>query len=241
MIVPWQWYSTVCWNLVNSMRPRRNWHHFADDIFKCILLNENEWIRNSLKVVSKVRINNIPALVQIMAWCPPGDKPLSEPMMVSLLMHICVTWSQWIERNTRPCSIHAAKIMPADLPVMQGAIESAGKVLTQFVKTILWPAWYIFHRQKWIIQYFCMTTIWPISVFWHNETRTKWQPFCWWQFKMHFLESKVELTKFVPKDLICDKRILVQVMVWCCQAKHHYQNPNLPKLWNHMVLLGFNE
>ena len=28
-------------------------------------------------------INNIPALVQIMAWRPPGDKPLSEPMMAS--------------------------------------------------------------------------------------------------------------------------------------------------------------
>ena len=30
-------------------------------------------------------INNTPALVQIMAWCRPGGKPLSEPMMVSLL------------------------------------------------------------------------------------------------------------------------------------------------------------
>ena len=27
---------------------------------------------------------NIPASVQIMAWCQPGDKPLSAPMMVSL-------------------------------------------------------------------------------------------------------------------------------------------------------------
>ena len=26
-----------------------------------------------------------------MAWRRPGDKPLSEPMLVSLLMHICVT------------------------------------------------------------------------------------------------------------------------------------------------------
>ena len=26
-------------------------------------------------------IDNIPALVQIMAWCRSGDKPLSEPMM----------------------------------------------------------------------------------------------------------------------------------------------------------------
>ena len=34
------------------------------------------------------KINSIPALVQIMAWCRPGDKPLSEPVMVSFLTHI---------------------------------------------------------------------------------------------------------------------------------------------------------
>ena len=32
------------------------------------------------------QINNIPALVQLMAWRRPGDEPLSESMMVSLLM-----------------------------------------------------------------------------------------------------------------------------------------------------------
>ena len=32
-------------------------------------------------------VNNIPALVQIMAWRWPGDKLLSEPMMVILLIH----------------------------------------------------------------------------------------------------------------------------------------------------------
>ena len=46
-------------------------------------------IKISLKFVPKDRINNIPALVQIMAWRRPGDKPLSEPMMVSLPTHIC--------------------------------------------------------------------------------------------------------------------------------------------------------
>ena len=35
----------------------------------------------SLKFVPKGPINNIPALVQIMAWRQTGDKPLSEPMM----------------------------------------------------------------------------------------------------------------------------------------------------------------
>ena len=31
-----------------------------------------------------------------MAWRRPGDKPLSEPMMVSLKTHICVTRPQWV-------------------------------------------------------------------------------------------------------------------------------------------------
>ena len=83
----------------NSLRSRLNRRPFADDIFKCIFLNENEWIlpRISLKFVPRVRINNIPALVQIVAWCRPDDKPLSELMMVSLLTHICVTRPQWVK------------------------------------------------------------------------------------------------------------------------------------------------
>ena len=46
-------------------------------------------------------INNIPALVQIMACRRPGDKPLSELMMASLLMHICVTRPQWVNVSCR--------------------------------------------------------------------------------------------------------------------------------------------
>ena len=95
---------------VNSLRPRPNRRHFADDIFKCISDNENEWIlpRISLTFVPKVRINNIPALVQIMAWRRPGDKPLSEPMMVSLLTHICVARPQWVKLTEAEWRIHAS-------------------------------------------------------------------------------------------------------------------------------------
>ena len=32
-----------------------------------------------------------------MAWRRPGDKPLSEAMVVSLLTHICVTRPQWVK------------------------------------------------------------------------------------------------------------------------------------------------
>ena len=41
-------------------------------------------------VVPNGPINNIPTLVQIMAWRRPGDKPLSEPMKFRLPTHICV-------------------------------------------------------------------------------------------------------------------------------------------------------
>ena len=84
---------------LNTMRPRQNGRHFPDDILKWIFLNENVWIsiEISLKFVPKGQINNNPALVQIMAWHRPCDKPLSEPMMVSLLTHICVTRPQWVK------------------------------------------------------------------------------------------------------------------------------------------------
>ena len=85
----------------NTLRPRQNGRHFADDIFKWIFLNENVWIpiKISLKFVPRRPINNIPAFVQIMAWRRPGDKPLSGPMMVILPTHICVTRPQWVKRK----------------------------------------------------------------------------------------------------------------------------------------------
>ena len=52
-------------------------------------------IKISLKFVPKGPINNIPASVQIMAWHRPGDKPLSEPMMLYLLMHISLSLKEF--------------------------------------------------------------------------------------------------------------------------------------------------
>ena len=85
------WLNHHC-GLDNTLRPRQNGPHFPDDIFKWIFLNENVWIpiEISLKFLPKGPINNIPALVQIMAWRRPDDKPLSETMMVSSPTHICV-------------------------------------------------------------------------------------------------------------------------------------------------------
>ena len=86
---------------LNTLRPRQNGRHFPDDVFKWIFLNENVRIsiEISFKFVPKGPINNIPLLVQIMAWRLPGDTPLSEQMVVRLLMHICVSRPQWVKLN----------------------------------------------------------------------------------------------------------------------------------------------
>ena len=88
-------------NLTHETKDFVDGRHFPDDIFKCIFLNENVSISLEIlqKFVPKIWINYIPSLVQIMSWRRSGDKPLSEPMMVSLLTHICVTRPQWVNRR----------------------------------------------------------------------------------------------------------------------------------------------
>ena len=85
-------------DMVNTLRPRQMVAISQKTFFKCIFLNDDVWISItiSLNVVPGGPINNIPSLVQIMAWCWPGNKPLSEPMMIRLPTHICVTWPQWV-------------------------------------------------------------------------------------------------------------------------------------------------
>ena len=83
---------------VNTLRPRQNGAVLQTN--QTPFFNENVWvlIKNSLKFVPKCLISNILALVQIMAWRRPGDKLLSELMVVNLLTHICVTRPQWVNR-----------------------------------------------------------------------------------------------------------------------------------------------
>ena len=73
---------------VNTMRSGPNGRHFTDDIFKCIFLNESVWIpiKISKKFVPEGPISNI--------------QSLSEPMLVSLTTHICVTRPQWANGAT---------------------------------------------------------------------------------------------------------------------------------------------
>ena len=62
-------WTIVCMHVwadkINTLRPRQNGRHFADDTFKRIFLNENVRIsiKISLKFVPKGPIHNTPALV----------------------------------------------------------------------------------------------------------------------------------------------------------------------------------
>ena len=79
---------------------------FADDIFKCIFVNEYVWISTniSLKIVLKDPINNIPASVQIMTWHRSGDKSLCEPNH-RVFIKFQSKFVPKIQRTTRQCLV----------------------------------------------------------------------------------------------------------------------------------------
>ena len=139
--------------MVNTLRPRQNGRRFADNTIKRIFLNENVRIsiKISLKFVPKGPINNNPALVQIMAWHRSGDKPLSEPMMVSLLMHICVTRPQWV--NAFWWFNHWTFYSHVSWFVTQSMYGTNTKFSMIRVKTKYITAW-------WSLVYSSMVTIW---------------------------------------------------------------------------------
>ena len=92
-----QRWNNIAIAVIDSLRGETGFHapllqHFPGDIFKYPVLNEDVYIsiKISLKFVPKGPINNIPPLVQIMAWCRPGDRALSESVIVSLLILLSV-------------------------------------------------------------------------------------------------------------------------------------------------------
>ena len=78
--------------------PPFHWQHFQMHFSSfceckfCIL------IPVSLKSVPKVPIDNESALVQVITWCQTSNKPLCQPMMATLLMHICTTQPQRVKQ-----------------------------------------------------------------------------------------------------------------------------------------------
>ena len=82
------WFQCCAgWPQCYSSPPGQNGHHFANNIFKCIFVNEKVCIliKISLNFVPKGPIDNNPALVYTMAWCWIGNKPLSKPTLTRFI------------------------------------------------------------------------------------------------------------------------------------------------------------
>ena len=85
--------------IFNTMWPKQNGRHFADDVFKCIFLTENFWFSNNvwLKFVHRGSIENVPSFVQIMACRLAGASLYLNQRWSSLLTHTCVTRPRWVK------------------------------------------------------------------------------------------------------------------------------------------------
>ena len=112
-LLPFLWHEThwqqplTYWD--RWKMPPFCWRHIQMHFLELKYLNINKKI--SLWYVFKSPIDNISALGHIMAWRRLGDKPLNEPIMVSLQMHICVTLPQWVDNKLAPPS------MPRVVPI----------------------------------------------------------------------------------------------------------------------------
>ena len=92
----------VVWHCLNSSPLGQNGCHFGRRHFQIHFFIDKLWILIEIlqKFVPKCPFDNNTALVQIMAWCRIGDKPLSEPMLTRFTdAYKCGTRGKWV----KPC------------------------------------------------------------------------------------------------------------------------------------------
>ena len=94
----------VPWQMTIMSSQLTKWHRdklaaFSRRHFEMHFLEEKNknFAYEFTEFCSKVWIDNIPTLIQIIAWRHPGDEALFEPMVFSYLTHICVTWPEWVK------------------------------------------------------------------------------------------------------------------------------------------------
>ena len=79
---------------VDTLKPGHYGRHIEKTLSNAFSEKSLYLIKISQKFIPNGPIDNITAMVQIMAWCQPGAKSLSEPMMAILPMHMCITRPQ---------------------------------------------------------------------------------------------------------------------------------------------------
>ena len=134
-----------------------------------------------------------------MAWRRPGDKPLSEPIIVSLLTHICVSRPQWVNAMKKKKYVCDSRCLLFEIT---GSTSSLTKPIRQAYSSINWTAW-------------CINTL---------RLRQNGSHIAENIFKFIFQNENFCIlikisTKSVPRVPIYNKPALVWIMVWCrCQG-----------------------
>ena len=95
------WYKYIALTHSGRNKMAANLQMTFSNAFCWMTLYESRLKYHWMNVVPKGPISNIPALVQIMAWHRPGDKPLSGPLKVRLPTHICLTPPQWVNTGLK--------------------------------------------------------------------------------------------------------------------------------------------
>ena len=77
---------------LTTERQEQNGRHFAEDILKCIYVRDKFCILISIKFILEGPVDNMSALVPVMAWRRTGDKLLHGPMLTNLYDRVLTPW-----------------------------------------------------------------------------------------------------------------------------------------------------
>ena len=154
--------------------------HYLADIFKWLFLHKNVWISIKLSLTFfKDPMNNIPALVQILARCRIGVKPSSELSLVSLLTNIRVTWPQWVNWtifDPYACFVHVGlESFPEPMLNYSIAISHLGidagenqiKILISLLEPLFWK---VSCNGSHFVRERCVNALWPSDAIWQYRT-----------------------------------------------------------------------
>ena len=167
--------------------------------FSWMKMFEIQIIEISLKFVPKGPINNIPALVQIMAWRRAGDKPLSEPIMVSLTTHICVTRLQWV--NDVSMEALRGNVVWHERHVFFRLLTQCGLLTSEGVPKAC-HHWFSQWHDAFLVPSHCLYQCWLMDIFTHRNMK-----FESWSIAFHprkyFWISRLQYVSHFIKASLC--------------------------------------
>ena len=96
--------------------------------FSCMKITAFLFRWHGTMLVPKCRVDNIAALITILAWHRTDDKLLFQPMMPYFLTHICVIWSHWVIKDLHVAWSHSLSwnVITHPCPDFNGGLNCRG-------------------------------------------------------------------------------------------------------------------